>query len=329
MNTTAQLIKILSDGEFHSGEDLGQSMSMSRAAVWKHIEKVRQLGVTVVSQKGSGYQIPGGFDPLSQQSIVDNLSMVARQRLLGIDVTDVVTSTNQHILGVVAPNDMVLNHGVVTLAEKQTAGKGRRGRQWISPYGANIYMSLMWQFGHGMRPLDGLSLAVAVALAASFDRLGIHGVQLKWPNDLLYQQKKVGGILVDVVGDPMGLCSVVVGVGLNVSMSEGVDSVGQPWSNLPAVNGRPVGRNALAAAALDGLVELLSHYEERGFSYYREQWLSLDAFSGKPVTVSCHGNSVQGIASGVDNQGALRLEVEGTIRCFNSGEVSLRASGVC
>ena len=212
-----RLLQILSDGEYHSGEELGQLLGISRTAIWKQMQKVESLGLPVDSQKGCGYRISGGLDLLFHDDVHGQLSQKAKGLLKKLEIESTVASTNELAKQRAETENA---SGLVVLAEQQTQGRGRRGRQWVSPYGCNLYLSLVWGFDGGVSALEGLSLAVGIAVQKAVARIGGQSLELKWPNDLLWQQRKIGGILLEVIGDPAGFCQVIIGIGLNVDMPE-------------------------------------------------------------------------------------------------------------
>lgn len=319
-----ELMKCLSDGEFHSGESLGRSLGMSRAAVWKQIKKLEELGIFVESVKGRGYRVVDGIDLLSIDRIRSKLSSCTLSSLASLDVLQTVDSTNAYVMGLSAESG-----ANICLAEQQTAGRGRRGREWVSPYGKNIYLSCSWGYEGGAAVLEGLSLAVGVVLVRALNNLGLTGVELKWPNDLLWRGRKVAGVLLEMTGDAAGYCRVVVGIGLNVSMMEGASKdITQPWVSLSEVaeceKVALPSRNDITAEIIDQLLLLLAGYEESGFSAWRDEWMSIDAFRGREVCLLAGSQADIGVAVGVDQAGALLLDSAGILRSFSGGEVSLR-----
>lgn len=311
------ILNVLADGEFHSGEELGQAMGVSRTAVWKHLHKLDELGLELTSVKGRGYRLEGGLDLLSADKI--RLSMSAQNFGLvsSFDIFQSIESTNSHLMS-------NARHGAVCLAERQLAGRGRRGRAWVSPFAKNIYMSVSWTFQGGAQSLEGLSLAVGVAVTEAIESLGIKGVSLKWPNDVLHDGRKLGGILLEMTGDVSGECQLVLGVGLNVDVGEHAASeIDQAWVDLKSL-GFSGSRNDIAGAILERVMPLLAEYDRHGFAGYRERWQELDAFRGKAVYVSSPNNRIEGVANGVAENGALRLIVDGKEQQFSGGEVSLR-----
>ena len=317
------LLPVLADGEFHSGEELGAVLGVSRAAVWKQIKKIETLlGFELESLSGKGYRIVGGLDLLDRAAVLDGLSEAVCERVSGFELLSVAESTNRIVMEKAVAG---AEPGYLCAAEKQTAGRGRRGRVWHSPYGKNLYFSLSWQFSGGAASLEGLSLAIGVVVNEVFADMGVSGVQLKWPNDLLFENKKLAGILLEMVGDASGVCQVVIGIGINVDMT-GVDgeAIDQPWTDLRSIKGQQVSRNDLLAALVEKLIILLSDYEKQGFKAYQRRWLEMDAFAGQAVQLLMGQRVVEGEASGVDESGALQVYVDGQLQLFNGGEISLR-----
>ncbi len=311
------LIEILADGQFHSGEFLGERLGVTRAAVWKRLQSLALLDIPVETSKGRGYRIPGGLRLLRQPLILASLSAQAKALLRQFYSFDEVDSTNRFLLEEGAAGD-------VCVAERQTAGRGRRGRQWHSPYGCNLYLSLRWHFDQGVTALEGLSLAVGVLLAEALATLGLPGVELKWPNDLLCGGQKLGGVLIEIGGDLTGDCAVVAGVGLNVAMPA-ASEITQPWTDLHR-QGLEADRNLLCATLLSALLPGLKTYPEQGFAAYRQRWEDRAAFRGEPIVLHTPAKVQTGILLGVDQQGGLRVQTDTGETVFSGGEISLRSS---
>ena len=315
------LLAVLSDGQFHSGDDLGRVLGVSRTAVWKQLKKVQDLGLAVQSVKGKGYCISGGLDLLCEQTVRQHLSPQARSLIADLELAGVVDSTNT-----VAMTKAVAGaSGYVCSAEQQTAGRGRRGRSWVSPYGSSLYLSVVWEFAGGASALEGLSLAVGVAVVAALEKVGVADARLKWPNDVLHQQRKLSGVLLEMVGDAEGPCRVVVGVGLNVAMATAPATViDQPWVDVSSITDVPVTRSRLLALVLNELMPLLADFEQHGFAAYRQRWQALDAYAGQQVAVQLGDDVVVGTAAGVDASGAVIVDTVAGQRLFHGGELSLR-----
>ncbi|WP_051687405.1 bifunctional biotin--[acetyl-CoA-carboxylase] ligase/biotin operon repressor BirA [Microbulbifer sp. HZ11] len=321
LGTLRPLLDQLADGEVHSGEALGETLGVSRAAVWKQLQKLEALGLPVESVKGRGYRLPGGLDLLSTAQILDAVSPQIAPQLERLEVFDQLDSTNAQVLSALAGGQ---GHGLVVLAEQQTAGRGRRGRQWLSPFAAGISLSIGWQFNGGVQLLEGLSLAVGVALARALSRFDVPDVRLKWPNDVWCRGRKLAGVLLELNGDLTDCCGVVVGIGMNMRLPESVSgAIGQPWIDLETV--RPgISRNRLVAAMLDELVPMLAAYPDSGFGPWHAPWMALDQFADAEVCVQSAHKRWCGVARGVDTGGALLLEIDGQKKGFHGGEVSLR-----
>jgi BirA family biotin operon repressor/biotin-[acetyl-CoA-carboxylase] ligase len=314
------LLTTLSDGQFHSGDALGDQFGVSRTAIWKQLKKVEGLGIPLESVKGKGYRISGGLDLLGPEIINELLLPEVSEMVSRIDVRDVVDSTN-----IIALDQAMSGAcGYICTAEQQTAGKGRRGKVWASPYASNLYLSAVWEFAGGAASLEGLSLAVGVAVVEALNRAGVNDVRLKWPNDILCNGRKLAGILLEVAGDVAGPCRVVVGIGLNVNMPSAAD-IDQPWIDVKEINRAAANRNLLLALIINELMPLLSDFERQGFSSYRDRWLALDAYAGREVAMLLGDESIIGTAVGVDKSGAVLVETSSGIRKFSGGEVSLRA----
>lgn len=333
MNASLQrLLNTLADGEVHSGESLGELLGVSRAAVWKQLQQLQALGVELKSVKGSGYCVEGGLDLLQRETILDACNLLAVEDsafpLRDLSVHTSLDSTSQALIRLSAEGKSI--HGLACFAEKQTAGRGRRGRIWQSPFASNLYFSIGWRIQGGVAAVEGLSLAVGVVLCETLESVGIEGVQLKWPNDLLFDGKKLGGILLEINGDAAGDCDLVLGIGLNVRMSResGLD-IDQAWTDLHEIKhlqALPVlpNRSQLAARLLFHLLTLLAKYEQAGFSAWREAWLQRNAHQNKNIELLMGAKKIQGRMQGVNETGALLLDTGNSIETFIGGEISVR-----
>lgn len=331
------LLQQMSDGEFHSGQVLGEILGVSRAAVWKSLSHLGDLGIAIESVKGKGYRIVGGLSLIDEDKLRASLPGEWQSEIDVLEVLPQIPSTNTRVLELLKSGEY--QRCCICTAESQTAGRGRRGRQWVSPFAQNIYLSLSWRFEQGVVATEGLSLAVGVAIVDALDKVGVQGAALKWPNDVLYDGRKLGGVLLEITGDMSGECHVVVGLGLNVAMSlsrsltqdsaqgQASSQIDQPWVDIHEIlNGSPPSRTALVSALLAELLPLLSSYERRGFSEYMDRWQAHAAFVGEQVSVSTGSKSTCGTMLGVASNGALQLMVDGECKEFVGGEVSLRVA---
>ncbi|MFL0809968.1 MAG: bifunctional biotin--[acetyl-CoA-carboxylase] ligase/biotin operon repressor BirA [Agarilytica sp.] len=320
------VLGVLADGEFHSGEELGLVLGVTRAAVWKHIQSVESLGLNVSSVRGKGYKVEGGVDLLDQQKIVSKLSEGVQKQLPDIEVVNELESTNQYLLDKLNAKENLAS-GHVCLAEIQTAGRGRRGRVWQSPFAQNIYFSCVWHFQNGIAGMEGLSLAIGLAVVRALQSLGVEQLSLKWPNDILINNAKLGGVLIEIAGDAGGDCDAVIGVGLNVRMpAAAMKGVDQPWVNLSQVFSGTLARNTIAAEIINHLIVLMGEFEKGGFQTLQKEWEAYSAHLNKHVCLHMPTETVEGKMLGVAGNGALRLEVGGEEKSFIGGEVSLRVS---
>lgn len=309
------LITLLSDGQFHSGEQLGEQLGISRAAVGKHMAVLKELGLDLFSLTGKGYRLA------VPMALYDQAQLQALAPMAPVHCFPVIDSTNQYLLERVNQ----LQSGESCLAECQTAGRGRRGKPWVSPFGCQLILSMYWRLEQGMAAAMGLSLAVGVAVVQALESLGYPGVELKWPNDLYYQGRKLAGILVEMSGSAGASCNLVIGVGLNLAMParEG-ERIDQAWSELRHIQPELVDRNLLAARMLGHLQQAMLTFEQQGLSHFVDDWNRLDHFAGRPVRLLMGEQEIRGIARGIDDRGALRLETSEGIKFYLGGEISLR-----
>lgn len=311
------LISILADAEFHSGEQLGERLGMSRAAINKHIQTLRDWGVDVFTVPGKGYSLPEPIQLLDEEQI-------ARQIEHGrVTVLPVIDSTNQYLLDRLSE----LQSGDACVAEYQQAGRGRRGRKWFSPFGSNLYLSMYWRLEQGPAAAIGLSLVIGIVIAEVLQSLGADKVRVKWPNDLYLQDRKLSGILVELTGKTGDAAQIVSGAGINLMMRRvESDVVNQGWISLQEA-GISIDRNQLAACLIKELRAGFKLFENEGLAPYLGRWEKLDNFINRPVKLIIGDKEIFGISRGIDAQGALLLEQEGVIKPWIGGEISLREIG--
>lgn len=319
------LLVLLADGRLHSGQWLAKELAVSRAAVWKGVERLRALGVPVLALARRGYRLTSPVEMLDARRIRATVNPRRLEQLRGLEVLFEVDSTNTRLLGKAPPP---AGRADACLSELQHAGRGRRGRRWIAPFGAGVALSVAWTFRDGAGALAALSLAVGVAVARALGRAGAQGVALKWPNDIWFEDRKIGGVLIELRAEAGGPAHVVIGVGVNVALSvetrleigtggNAVAAVADACAAVPS-------RNLLVGAILDELLSMLGEFEREGFAAFREAWSALDALGGRPVRVLLADDAVCGRARGVDRDGALLLETGDGVRRFVSGDASLR-----
>lgn len=322
------LIAALADGRFHTGDELGAQFNVSKAAIWKAVRKLEDYNLDVHSVRGKGYRLSEALCLLSVPQILARLPQSRREQLSDIELLHTVDSTNSHALRRVQSGSLDLAAGRcwACLAESQTAGKGRRGRNWVSPFGYNLYLSVVREFNNGAATLDGLSLVVGLAVVTALADLGYTGLQLKWPNDVLLDGRKLAGILLEVSGDVTGLCHVVIGVGLNLrSNNAAMSAVDQPWAALDQAGFQRNKRNDLVGAILNKLLTALHMFEHSGFGPFQAKWQQYDCTFGRDIALLTAAGAVHGKGQGVTQGGALLLETaDGSVQRFHGGEVSLR-----
>jgi len=317
-----RLLHLLSDGQFHSGEALGATLGVSRMAVWKHLQALRELGIDFDIVRGRGYRLPAPVELLDDAAILAGAGTETRAALAGVDVLLDIDSTNnrlreQALLGAPA--------GSVCLAEMQHAGRGRRGRRWVSPFAANLYLSLLWRSAAGAAGLGGLSLVAGIAVLRCLREFGVDSAGLKWPNDILADSAKLAGILIDVVGESSGPCAVIIGVGINVAMPPpAAADIDQTWIDLQTLTGCAISRNRLAACLLDHVLPAISAFEAEGLQPFLEEWRCHDIVDGRQVDLRLANEVIRGTARGIDEGGALLVDTDTGRRRFASGEVSVR-----
>lgn len=315
------LLTILADGNFHSGEELGTQLGVTRAAVWKQLKKLESLNIPLSSVKGKGYRLSDAIELLDQPVILAKLE----GRLDCLEVLLNTESTNSYLLDK-ASDHMGKRYAV--LAEKQESGRGRRGRTWVSPFGKNIYLSMLWSFNGGIGSLEGLSLVIAIAVERALTELGVDDAKLKWPNDVYLDNKKLAGILLEVSGEYSGHCQVVIGIGLNIKLSDyDAESIDQPWAQLSEYLGG-IDRNTIAATMIDHLIKAIEQFDKQGFVPFQEYWTARDAFLNKEVDLILPNVTRSGVARGVNSKGELLLKTEAGLESINAGELSLRLKNV-
>jgi BirA family transcriptional regulator, biotin operon repressor / biotin---[acetyl-CoA-carboxylase] ligase len=320
----AALIARLADGQAHAGAVLLRELGITRKGLAQAVRRMRALGVEIEALPRGGLRLPAPIELLDAARIRAALD-VEGASVDRLDVLLEVDSTNTRLLAATPPPASCAR---VLLCEIQSAGRGRRGRAWSSPFGTSLAMSLGWTFREAVRAAPSLSLAVGVAIARALDRLGARGIRLKWPNDVWLADRKIGGVLVELKTEAAGPAYLVIGIGLNLHLSDAdrtaLETGGARVAALSDAGSRPVSRNKLAAALLKELLSMLGRFETEGFAPFRSEWLDLDALNGRSARVLGAEGTVEGIARGVDADGALLLECSSRLHRFVSGEASLR-----
>jgi BirA family biotin operon repressor/biotin-[acetyl-CoA-carboxylase] ligase len=322
----ARVFAELADGEFHSGEQLAETLGVSRAAVWKAVESLRELGATLHAVRNKGYRLRSGGDALDAKQIKTLLPETVRAHAHSVDAAWTVDSTNSVLLA--RPNPP-FGTCEVMLAEYQTAGRGRRGRAWVAPPGGSICLSLSWAFRGVPQDLGALGLVIGVCALRALRDFGLEDASLKWPNDLVIEGKKLGGILIELRAESAGPACVIIGIGLNVALGanalEAIEETGVSPIDLVTAGLEHPSRNAFASALITQIVHGLLVFEKEGLRPFAEEWRNADALRGRQIDVHTLEGVARGLARGIDLHGALVVETPQGVRRFISGDVTVRA----
>jgi len=324
--TVERLLHALADGRTHSGEELALKFGVTRAAIWKQVAKLADLGLAVEAAPGAGYRLPHGLDLLDAEAVRAALEPAVAARLAKLEVFTELDSTNRRLLAAPPPVGSL----DVCIAEYQNLGRGRRGRRWQAPLGSGIALSVGWQFAGVPAEPSALTLAVGVAVRRVLDRVAGITIALKWPNDLVFDERKLGGILLEIQAEAHGGAHVVVGVGLNVALPAALLPSLCDWPrgavDLTTALGRaPPPRAVLAAGLVNEIAALLADYPAQGFAAYRTEWRSADFLRGRAVRLDEGTGRLFGTALGIDADGALLVETDGGKRRVVAGDVSVRS----
>jgi BirA family biotin operon repressor/biotin-[acetyl-CoA-carboxylase] ligase len=320
---TFELLMALADGRAHSGADLARAAGVSRAAIWARVQRLQALGLEILAVPGKGYRLAQGFEFLDETTIRGELSPAANAAIPMLTCLQVTDSTNERLLQQATAGTV---HGHALFAEYQSAGRGRRGDVWVAPPGSGLCVSLGWRFDAPPATMSALGLAVGIAVARAVDDLGLAEVRLKWPNDVLYDGRKLAGILIEMRAEHGGPSTVVIGIGLNVHIPARVRAgISQPVVDLHEALGRAPARNRIAARLLEALTQRLADFSRAGFAPLAAAWAHYDGLAGRRVQLELPGRAVVGMARGVDPTGMLLIEQEDRTEAFLSGHVRVLA----
>lgn len=319
----ARVFARLADGRFHSGETLAGALGVSRGAVWKAVQALRAAGAAVHAVPNRGYRLPQAGEPLDAERIRAQLPLAARSAVRSLEVLWQTESTNSVLLA--RPNPP-FGASDIALAEYQTAGRGRRGRAWLAPPGGAVCLSLSWSFREVPPDLGALSLAVGVCVLRALKEVGL-SARLKWPNDILVEERKLGGILIELRAESAGPACVVIGIGLNAALGEAllrqIATLGLPATDLASA-GVAISRNIVTSAMIAQVLRGLQEFERESLRPFIEEWRTADALRGNEVSVHTTTQTIRGVARGIDLHGALLVETPQGVRRFISGEVTVR-----
>lgn len=317
-----ELIKRLADGQFISGQVLATDTGVSRTAISKHIKVLTEMGLDIFSVQGKGYKLANPIQLLEQQVIVQKLRQQGATNI--VEVHNLIDSTNSYLMRRL-PNNVT--HGQVCIAEYQSSGRGRRGKQWISPFGSHLYLSMYWHLEQGLSAAMGISIVIGLAVSDVLKSEYDLDVQLKWPNDIYVEGKKLAGILVELEGQSVGPGNCVIGLGLNLNMpQQSAVQIDQPWTDLQQAVNTPIDRNQLAANLITTISKRLEQHHKFGLAPMLNDWQRQDYFINQAVRLVTGEKETRGICRGINASGALLLEVDGKQKPIYGGEVSLRSA---
>ena len=320
------ILNALNQGGFVSGQALGEQLGISRAAISKHVQSLQDMGLDIFKVTGKGYRLNNYAGLLNQSKIQQHYTALGAQTA-SVEVHPIIDSTNSELMRRIQ-SKTELESGTVIVAEMQQAGRGRRGRVWQSPFGANLYYSYFWRLDDGIQAAMGVSIAVGLAVYDAIKALYSIEAELKWPNDIYLNKQKLAGVLVELDGQPQGPCQLVIGIGINLQMPQSFSQhIDQAWTDL-SQHAQQLDKNQLVASLTYYLEQRLVQYRQTGLHAMYEQWNSLNAFAGECVELNTGHRSWRGICEGIDPQGGIRIRQDGEVKSYYGGEVSLRKAQI-
>lgn len=317
-NNLVKISELLSNQQCHDRNSIGQALNITRTAVWKAINKLKKYQIKINSLKGKGYSMPEPLLLLDYSKIFKHFSADK----IDLDILESVSSTNDYLQNVKSNKPIK-----ICLAEHQSQGRGRLNREWHSPFGKNIYLSCSYPFHKDVSSLAGLSLVISLALIKTLNQYGIgENLYVKWPNDIFYDGKKLAGILVELHAETHGTCYAIIGIGINVNMSNDENAaITQPWSSLNNILNRYVDRNDLSVQIIKNLLDYLNKFDHHGLSIFVNEWMKADYLMNQKIILRTLSHSIEGVAKGINHQGHLLVKLEdGLIKPFSSGDASVR-----
>ena len=317
-----RLVSLLSDGAFHSGEDLAKSLSITRTAVWKKIRILRDCGLDIHAVHGKGYRLRNPVECLDKGEILSAIPAGIKNNLERISIFEKIDSTNQYLVEKLGTPDF---HAHAVLAEYQHGGRGRCGNSWYSPVASGIYLSLGWNFDLPPDTPGILSIAAGVAVIRALQKSGVQGAGLKWPNDIFWQDRKLGGILIEMRTEVAGPANAIIGVGLNYAISsQNCPDLDQPWTDLVSIQQDVVSRNQITGNLIGEILQAIKEMQQAGSSGLIDVWREYDCMTGREVRLLIAGKSITGMVRGIDADGSLLIQINGEIHKYQSGEITLR-----
>ncbi len=315
-----RLLKQLADLNYHSGNVLARQLACSRTAVWKAIRQLREAGIDIQSRHGKGYRLLTAMDLLDEAELAQNLCRTPAS----IELYAELDSTNSYLLARLHRESI---HAHVVLCEYQRSGRGRRSRPWLSPFAAGLYLSIGWHFAAPPASLNALSLACGVALIRALQQAGADAIYLKWPNDVIANDAKLAGILIESRSETATSSDVVIGIGVNINLDDAIrEKIDQPVIDLASIVDSPVLRNRIAADIIDAQFVMLEQVSRQGANSFIRSWREFDYLTDKKISLHTGNGIISGVVQGVDSNGLLVMNIDGTRQRFSSGEVSLQAS---
>lgn len=316
-----KLVDILNDGHYHDGTTLGDTLNITRSAVWKTIKKLESYGITVDPVKGKGYSLLEPLILLNQKVIKKSIS----HKKIDTYFFETIDSTNDYLKNYLKkiPNS---NNIKICISEQQTQGKGRLNRNWHSPFGQNIYLSCVYPFQKDVSELSGLSLVVSLAIVKTLELYSLpKALLVKWPNDIVYDNKKISGNLIEIQAESHGACHAIIGIGINVNMMQDENnSISQAWTSLRKITASYIDRNQLCISLIDNLITYLEQFVERGLSSFIDTWNATDSLINKEISLKNGNSKIYGKVTGINNVGHLVLQLQdGTSQTFSSGDTTV------
>ena len=317
--TLIKIVTILNDGQYHDGDTIGKKLKMTRSAIWKAIKRLEDYGVSIDSVKGKGYAMLESLILLNPAEIKKKLN-----EKIDIQVFEKIDSTSHYLKSI--KNTKPIS---ICISEQQTHGRGRLNRDWYSPFGKNIYLSCLYRFQKDISELSGLSLVTSLAILKTLKNFGVDDdLFVKWPNDIVYKNKKLAGGLIEIQAETHGFSHAIIGIGVNVNMLDDDDAISQAWTSMQKILSSYVDRNDLCAALITRLVSYLRQFESQGFSYFADEWMRMDCLAHQTIILKNLNQEIKGKVAGINEQGHLLLQLpNGIVRAFSSGDTSIVKKG--
>jgi BirA family transcriptional regulator, biotin operon repressor / biotin---[acetyl-CoA-carboxylase] ligase len=312
-----KVVHILEDGEYHDGTTIGEKLRLTRSAVWKTVKKLENNHIKIDSIKGKGYALLEPLILLDSNKIKKNMGT----EKIEVSIFESIDSTNEYLK--TFKNSKSIK---ICMAEQQTLGKGRLHREWHSPFGKNIYLSCLYPFQKDVSELSGLSLMVSLVIMKTLNTYGIDkNLYVKWPNDILYANKKLSGSLIEIQAETHGACQAIIGIGLNVNMmNDDQGKITQAWTSVQKILNTYVDRNELCAHLIDNLLDYLHQFDANGFVPFIKEWKNADCLIDREITIKNINEKIRGKVIGINEQGHLMLQLEdGEVRTFSSGDTTI------